>query len=241
MIRSPHSSFVNPGAATATVPTPSSTFAPSVAQPDPPTFTAWLRPYRALGRIVRRTRRQNLFWQISSPFSPFLPSDPIFPVRIISVFPIPRTRLFPTVLSLLLPPTPLCVRSPILEEMSNGKPLQKQEGKNTSSRCGRGSGWLNEWKYFQSAVKDGLTLETWISLSSCESCGYIDAYFSTSCRPEMYKQSLQCFFTNFPDQWNCKRQNRLLPRKIYADIVEIIVDSIWTIIIENLYNIYKAP
>ena len=35
MIRSPHPSFENPGAATATVPTPSSTLAPSVAQPDP--------------------------------------------------------------------------------------------------------------------------------------------------------------------------------------------------------------
>ena len=39
----PHPSFENPGAATATVPTPSSTLAPSVAQPS--TFSAWLRPW----------------------------------------------------------------------------------------------------------------------------------------------------------------------------------------------------
>jgi len=42
-IRSLPPSFENPGATTAKVPTPSSTVAPSVAQPNPPTFTAWLR------------------------------------------------------------------------------------------------------------------------------------------------------------------------------------------------------
>jgi len=45
MICSPRPSFENPGAATATVPTPSSTLTPSVARPDPPTFTAWLCPW----------------------------------------------------------------------------------------------------------------------------------------------------------------------------------------------------
>ena len=43
MICSPQPSFENPGVATATVPTPSSTLALSVT---PPTFTAWLRPWR---------------------------------------------------------------------------------------------------------------------------------------------------------------------------------------------------
>jgi len=56
MIRSPHPSFENPVAATATVPTPSSTLAPSVAQPDPPTFTAWLCP-------CQQQLQTNVGWQ----------------------------------------------------------------------------------------------------------------------------------------------------------------------------------